>query len=99
MYERIVHFDMKEHTRKQAEGMVRSLTLAISGQAKLNVPVRTGHLRRSISSQHEGLTGSVGTNVEYAPYQEYGTVRSAAQPYLRPAVDSVRGQALRMWGS
>ena len=27
----------------------------------------------------------IGTNVEYAPYVEIGTVRTAAQPYLRPA--------------
>ena len=29
----------------------------------------------------------VGTNVEYAPYLEYGTKRSKARPFLRPAYD------------
>lgn len=33
----------------------------------------------------------VGTNVEYAPYVEFGTSRMGAQPYLRPAVDRARG--------
>lgn len=28
----------------------------------------------------------VGTNVEYAPYIEYGSQRSEAQPFLKPAV-------------
>ena len=28
----------------------------------------------------------VGTATEYAPYQEFGTKRMAAQPFLRPAV-------------
>jgi len=36
----------------------------------------------------------VGTNVEYGPYQEYGTVRSSAQPFLRPALELARGGAL-----
>lgn len=27
----------------------------------------------------------IGTNVEYAPYVELGTVRTPAQPFLRPA--------------
>jgi len=27
----------------------------------------------------------IGTNVEYAPYVELGTVRTSAQPFLRPA--------------
>jgi HK97 gp10 family phage protein len=29
----------------------------------------------------------VGTNLEYAKYQEYGTSKMAAQPFLRPALD------------
>ena len=28
----------------------------------------------------------IGTNVEYAPYVELGTVRTPAQPFLRPAL-------------
>ena len=28
----------------------------------------------------------IGTNVEYGPYVELGTVRTAAKPFLRPAV-------------
>lgn len=30
-------------------------------------------------------TVCIGTNVEYAPYVELGTVRTPAQPFLRPA--------------
>lgn len=36
----------------------------------------------------------VGTAVEYAPYIEYGTVRHGAQPFLRPALDLARGNAV-----
>jgi HK97 gp10 family phage protein len=31
----------------------------------------------------------VGSNTEYAVYQEFGTRKMAAQPYLRPAIDIV----------
>ena len=31
-------------------------------------------------------TASVGTNVEYAEFVEYGTQRTKAQPYMRPAL-------------
>jgi len=34
----------------------------------------------------------VGTPVDYAPYIEYGTRRSSAQPFLRPALNMARGQ-------
>jgi HK97 gp10 family phage protein len=38
----------------------------------------------------------VGSNVEYAPYLEFGTRRMAARPFLRPAFDQVRSRILRM---
>jgi hypothetical protein len=34
----------------------------------------------------------VGTPLEYAPYIEYGTVRSEAQAFLRPALDIAYGR-------
>ena len=36
----------------------------------------------------------VGTAVDYAPYVEFGTVRSDAQPFLRPALDMAKGRIL-----
>ena len=41
----------------------------------------------------------VGTNVDYAEYQEYGTVRSPAQPYLRPALDRYHKHARRYFAN
>jgi len=37
----------------------------------------------------------IGTNVEYGPYVELGTSRMRAQPYLRPALDAKRSEAIR----
>lgn len=52
--------------------------------------VRTGALRRSIGS-YETLDGvSVGSDLPYAGVIEYGTMRRAPQPYLRPALDTLR---------
>ena len=42
-------------------------TLLVEGRAKENCPVDTGQLKNSITSEVEGNTGYVGTNVEYAP--------------------------------
>jgi HK97 gp10 family phage protein len=50
-------------------------------------PVDTGRLRQSINVQKLGDAHySVGTNVEYAPYVEYGTRYQAPQPYFRPGI-------------
>jgi len=59
-------------------------------------PVDTGNLRSSITWEIEhdeeeggpegGVSAIVGTNVEYAPYVEYGTRYMTARPYLRPSL-------------
>lgn len=49
-------------------------------------PVDTGNLRHSYGAVP--VTSNevhVGTEVEYAPYVEYGTSRMSAQPHLTPA--------------
>lgn len=48
-------------------------------------PVDTGRLKASISSSVDGDMAVCGTNVEYAPYVEFGTSKAKAQPFLRPA--------------
>jgi HK97 gp10 family phage protein len=55
-------------------------------------PVRTGRLRDSILVEITEQTPNrveveVGPTVPYADDVEFGTSRSPAQPYLRPAID------------
>lgn len=61
----------------QAEGDVASLA-----------PVDTGRLRNSITHETHAEEESVyvGTNVEYGKYQEYGTSRMRAHPFLKPGI-------------
>lgn len=47
--------------------------------------VRTGRLKGSISHSHDDENAYIGTNVEYAPYVEFGTKHMAARPFLRNA--------------
>ena len=84
--------------------------LFVEGQAKELAPVRTGRLRGSImtaskdfQSDNEGekikppdTIGEVfvGSAVEYAAYMEYGTGKTSAQPFLRPALDIAQDRAL-----
>lgn len=53
-------------------------------------PVDTGRLRGSITHGviQEELTAFIGTNVEYASYVEYGTSKTAPQPYFKPAINN-----------
>lgn len=55
------------------EAPLTKACLLVENDAKRKCPVDTGQLRQSITHEIEGNTGVVGTNVEYAPYVEYGT--------------------------
>jgi len=86
-------------TKAQARAALQAGALPIQTAAVQKAPILTGTLRRSIHTEtaetSDGAVARVGTNVEYAPAQEFGTSRMRAQPYLRPAFDERKGEALR----
>ncbi|MEM3891736.1 MAG: HK97 gp10 family phage protein [Nitrososphaerales archaeon] len=60
-------------------------------EAQRLAPVRTGRLRSSVRVLERGGDYTVvGSDVLYAPFVEYGTMRMAPRPYLRPAVEKAR---------
>ena len=78
-----------EKAIKAAEKELQLTALEIERDAKLNAPVDTGMLRASITSTGGGSEYEIGTNIEYAPFVEFGTRYMAAQPFLLPAFDEV----------
>lgn len=58
---------------------------AAEGHAKALTPVDTGRLRNSISHTADSDAAYIGTNVEYAPYVEYGSAHNKAHHMLKKA--------------
>ncbi len=72
-------------------GVIRTLAFRVVAHAKRSAPVDTGALRNSISTEPVArMTYRVQDGVEYGIYQEFGTSRMAAQPFMSPALESVR---------
>lgn len=73
---------------------VRPLTEAIYDDSQRFVPVLSGDLRLSgrieYGTDGHGLVIYGDEDVDYAIYQERGTSKMAAQPYLAPAAYKVR---------
>lgn len=64
--------------------------LVAEGYAKVHLEqtprrIDTGRLRNSISHRVHDEVVEIGTNVEYAPYVEFGTSKMKANPFLRSA--------------
>ncbi len=65
--------DVKQSAKKGLERGAKK----IQKNAKYLAPVKEGHLRNSIKTKsqttQEGVEAQVYTNLEYAPYVEFGT--------------------------
>jgi HK97 gp10 family phage protein len=70
----------------------------VQARAANLAPVDTGALQNSIrASMQSDLLWWVGDGVEYGIYQELGTSRMAAHPFMRPAVEMVQREYTGMW--
>lgn len=79
----------------QIDAAVQKAALDCERYAKILVPVDTGNLRASLTYENAGqYKAVVGTNVEYGIYQELGTHKMAAQPYLYPAYEQAKGELM-----
>lgn len=89
---------LAKHLKPAAAAIVAKAAHDVEGHAKAGAPVDTGNLRNSIAAhQADELTWRVDVAADYGAYVEFGTHKSAAQPYLGPAVEAVRGGLARAW--
>jgi hypothetical protein len=76
---------------RSAENIVEKVTTDIAAGAGATAPIDTGALAESYTAEVEGLQGTAGTNMEYGPHVEYGTIHAPAQPHLVPSLERVAG--------
>jgi len=83
------------------EALGPGMALLESG-AKKEAPVDTSRLMTSIGSEiirgpGSEIIGKVGSNVEYASFQEYGTRYQPGKPYLRPTLERYKDKVVKMF--
>jgi HK97 gp10 family phage protein len=75
---------------KAAQGVQKAAS-DVEAHAKGRAPVDTGNLKSSIEATSTGaLSAQVNAGAEYGIYQEYGTYKMSAQPFMVPAAEAVR---------
>lgn len=81
--------DFVNRVQSQIPSALMAAGMAVEGYAKDLAPVDTGNLRNSITTEPSGdKEVKVRTGVEYAIYQELGTYKMAAQPFLRLGIEN-----------
>ena len=103
-------FKILENNKKQVQNITddavnRALMfvgLQAENYARNNAPVDTSRLRNSITSMplEDENAVLIGTNVEYAPYQELGTSKMNAcnggRGFLRPAISDHKSEYMQI---
>ena len=78
-------------TRVRAGIVVRKTAIDIQRDAKILAPYEFGNLRNSIGVSFGNLSAEIGPTANYGVFQEMGTSRMAAQPFMGPATDRHEG--------
>jgi HK97 gp10 family phage protein len=75
--------------------IVREFGLEVEGLAKGFSPIDTGWLRSSLQSfMIAKAIARIQSDANYDIYQEFGTYKMAAHPFLTPAIEQVAGRFL-----
>lgn len=87
--------EMGSSLRQKAGAVCQRAALQCEALAKVHAPVDTGALRSSIQAEQESETAwIVAPHVDYALFQEMGTSKMAAHPFMTPAAEAVKPQFL-----
>lgn len=75
---------------ESTEYVAKEVRASISGHRAEPTSVDTGRFLGSVRGVIKGKSGSVETNVEYAPFLEYGTSKMAARRHFRNSLERSR---------
>jgi len=89
----------KRAVREAADVGLGLAAVVIRNDSSGRAPVRTGRLRDSHDTERKRLLlHSIVATAPYAAFVEFGTVRMAAQPFLRPALATGRATIIKLVG-
>lgn len=72
--------------------VVRESADNVQRDARTFAAVLTGAMRADISVQAAGLNALIEADIRYATFQEHGTSKMAAHPFMAPAADANAGR-------
>lgn len=90
--------ELIDQLKPRAKKILKDSAFHVEAKAKINAPADTTALRNSITTvEVSDYLFRVQDGVEYGIYQELGTSKMAAQPFLTPAVEAERAAFEAAW--
>lgn len=81
---------LEKQMEKRLSQAIRKATFDIQGRAQVNAPVRTGHLKNSITPEIVNpFHGRVSVGADYGFFVNNGTYRTPPNPFFDRAVEAV----------
>lgn len=80
-------------TGQSTDRAMAGIAFQVGGEAANLAPVKTGNLKNSLTANIERVSEAhytVSDGTDYGIYQELGTNKMAAHPFMIPAVEKVR---------
>jgi len=88
--------ELDAQVQRQVADVLEEGAREVARAAQASAPVLTGSLRGSIEAVPVGtLRARTLVGVRYGVFQELGTAKMSANPYLRPALDRVWPRVLQ----
>ena len=84
--------EVNEAVLNATESALKRTITDIAAGAVKGSPILTGNNRRSIAFEAKGLESTAYSTSGYGGYLETGTVKMAARPYFKPALDANIGK-------
>jgi HK97 gp10 family phage protein len=84
---------IRDEAKKRMVLLMQKWGPQVVAEAKRLVPVDTGQLKNSIgwTMRQSDMTLQIHADQSYAIFVEFGTMRQPARPFLRPALNVIRG--------
>jgi len=84
----------KETITEPLANGIKKITRELHRLVMVSTPVDTARLRSSMTFEIQPKQGKVGTNVEYAPFVEFGTRHMQARHVLEGSSRRVKGKGM-----
>lgn len=91
-----LEFKVEKFDEPDLEQFEKDLCDALVERVKMRTPVRSGNLQNSVTGEVQTEEIIIGSDVDYAPHVEYGTINMSGRAMFRTALEELETLATQL---